>query len=148
VSDKTEKTGAIQSARFRPGQSGNPAGKPKGARNATTIALESLLDGQAEALTQKAVELAMSGDITALRICIDRILPPRKDRPVRFTLPPIASAKDAASTMSSVLSAVAAGELTPAEASEISKIIDTYVRAVETSELATRLDRLEKVTSR
>jgi hypothetical protein len=67
---------------------------------------------------------------------------------VRFTLPPIESAKDAASTMSSVLSAVAAGELTPAEASEISKIIDTYVRAVETSELAIRLDRLEKVTSR
>ena len=148
MSGSSEKSGAKQDTRFKPGQSGNPAGKPKGARNATTVALENLLDGQAEALTQKAVELALSGDITALRICIDRILPPRKDRPVRFTLPPIASAKDAASTMSAVLSAVAAGELTPAEASEISKIIDTYVRAVETSKLATRLDRLEKVTSR
>jgi hypothetical protein len=112
----------IQGARFRPAQSGNPAGKPKDARNATMIALEGLLDRQAEALTQKALELTLAGDIAALRLCIDRILPPRKDRPVRFTLPPIESAKDAASTMSSVLKAVAAGELTPAEASEISKI--------------------------
>ena len=63
---------------FRPGQSGNPNGRPKGSRNAATLALESLLDGEAEALTRKAVELALAGDIAALRLCLDRILPPRK----------------------------------------------------------------------
>ena len=81
-----ERTGRKQAdTRFKPGQSGNPDGRPKGARNATTLALEALLDGQANALTQKAIDLALTGDMAALRLCLDRILPPRKDRPVMFT---------------------------------------------------------------
>ncbi len=55
--------------------------------NATTLALEALLDGQASALTQKAINLALAGDMAALRLCLDRILPPRKDSPVAFELP-------------------------------------------------------------
>ena len=66
---------------FKRGQSGNPAGKPKGTRNATTLALEALLDGQASALTQKAINLTLAGDMAALRLCLDRILPPRKTAP-------------------------------------------------------------------
>jgi hypothetical protein len=132
---------------FMKGASGNPNGRPKGSRNATTLALESLLDGEAEALTRKAVEMGLAGDITALRLCLDRILPPRKDRPVTFTLPEIKSAQDAASVVSAVLTAVAAGELTPTDAAEIGKLIDSYVRAFETAELAERLERLERLNS-
>jgi hypothetical protein len=132
---------------FQKGQSGNPHGRPKGSRNATTLALETLLNGQAIALTQKAIDLALAGDMAALRLCLDRILPTQKDRPVTFTLPPINSAQDAAATVSAVLSAVAGGELTPAEAGEISKLIEAYVKAFETAELAERLDRLERMTS-
>src|SRR5687768_16932362 len=78
-----ENTAGKQRGRpFQKGQSGNPDGRPKGSRNATTLAVESLLDGEAEALTRKAVELAIAGDIAALRLCLDRVLPPRKDRPV------------------------------------------------------------------
>ena len=84
------------------------------------IALETFLDGQAIALTQKAIDLALAGDMTAIRLCLDRVLPPRKDRPVTFALPPIESAQDAAATVSAVLEAVAAGEITPADAGEIS----------------------------
>ena len=58
---------------FQPGQSGNPAGKPKGARNKTTLAVEALLDGEAEALTRKAIERALEGDSVALRLCLERI---------------------------------------------------------------------------
>src|SRR5262249_49446834 len=65
--------------RGRPFKPGN-AGRPKGARNRTTVAAEALLDGQAEALTRKAIERALGGDILALRICLDRILPARRDR--------------------------------------------------------------------
>src|SRR5450631_2561963 len=83
----TEKTVPKQLTPFKPGQSGNPSGRPKGSRNATTLALESLLDGQATALTQKAIDLALAGDMAALRICMDRILPPRKDRPIAFDSP-------------------------------------------------------------
>ena len=82
-----------------------------------------------------------------LRLCLDRILSPRKDRPVTFTLPWITSAQDAAKTISAVLTAVAVGELTPAEAGEISRLIEAYVKAFETAELAERLERLERMTS-
>ena len=131
---------------FKKGTSGNPNGRPRGSRNATTLALEALLDGQANALTQKAIDLALGGDMAALRLCLDRILPPRKDRPVSFTLPTINSAQDAAAVVSSVLAAVAAGELTPVDAAEVGKLIDSYVKAYETAELAERLERLEGMT--
>lgn len=132
---------------FEKGQSGNPAGRSKGSRNATTVALENLLDGQAEALTNKAVEMALNGDMAALRLCMDRILPPRKDRPVTFNLPSINSAGDAAAVTSAVLSAVANGEITPADAGEIGKLVEVYVKAFETAELAERLERLERMTA-
>jgi hypothetical protein len=68
--------------RFQPGVSGNPAGRPKGAKNKSTLAAEALLDGEAEALTRKAVEMALRGDTVALRLCLERLMPPRRDRPV------------------------------------------------------------------
>jgi hypothetical protein len=71
VTAKPEKTDGKQKTRFKPGQSGNPNGRPNGARNATTIAIEELLDGEAEALTRKAIELAKAGDMQALRLCMD-----------------------------------------------------------------------------
>ena len=72
---------------FRPGQSGNPRGRPQGSRHKTSMAIDALLDGDAERLTRKAIEMALSGDGTAMRLCLDRIAPARKDRPVPFTLP-------------------------------------------------------------
>ena len=79
---------------FEPGRSGNPAGKPKGSRNVTTLAVEALLDGEADALTRKAIELARAGDMQALKLCMDRIVPPRRDRPVSFMLPKIEGPAD------------------------------------------------------
>jgi len=142
--DHPENTDPKQDTRFQPGQSGNPAGRPKGSRNKATLALERLLDGQAEALTQKAIELALSGDIPALRLCLDRILPPRKDRPVLFELPAINGAEDAKVASAAVLAAVSVGSLTPSEAAEVSKLIDAYVKAIEVTEVLARLDKLEQ----
>ena len=129
---------------FKPGQSGNPAGKRPGTRNRATRALEALLDGEAEALTRKAVELALGGDITALRLCLDRILPPRKDRPVSFELPAINGAEDARAASAAVLAAVSVGSLTPSEAAEVGKLIDAYVKAIEVTEVLARLEKLEQ----
>ena len=72
------------------------AGRPKGARNRTTQAVLALLEGEAEALSRKAVEMALAGDSVALRLCLDRLAPPRKDSPVQFPLPRMKSARDAA----------------------------------------------------
>ena len=143
----TDNTGGKQAThRFKPGKSGNPDGRPKGSRNATTLALETLLDGQAHALTQKAIELALTGDMAALRLCLDRILPPRKDRPVTFDFPLITNAAEAAGTMAAVLAAVSTGQITPAEASDVGKLVESYVKAVEAADLSARIERLERMT--
>jgi hypothetical protein len=145
---KSDNTGKRQDTRFKPGQSGNPNGRPKGSLNATTLAAQALLDGEAEILTRKAIELAKGGDLTALRLCMDRLLPPRKDRPVSLDLPRIDSARDVPKAISALLAAVAAGELTPSDAGEVTKLLDAYARAVEISELAERVDNLEKMAAR
>ena len=118
--------------RFQKGRSGNPNGRPKGSRNRTTVACETLLEEEAGALTRKAVQMAKDGDTVALRLCLDRIYPPRKDRPVKFAIPPINSPRDAADIAVVVAKAVAAGDMTPNEASEFAKVIDTYVKAFHT----------------
>src|SRR5215203_1967055 len=127
--------------RGKPFDRGN-AGRPKGSRNKATLALEALLEGEGEALARKAVELALAGDITALRLCLDRILPARKDRPVSFEMPIIARPEDAKAASAALLAAVAAGSLTPSEAAEVVKLVDFCLKAIETTEVVARLNKL------
>ena len=104
----------VAKTRGRPFEPGNP-GRPKASRNKATLAAEALLDGEAEALTRKAIELALAGDVTALRLCWDRIVPARKDRPVTFALPDLQQANDAVTASAAIVEAVAHGDLTPSE---------------------------------
>ena len=130
TSAKTEK----QQNRFRRGVSGNPAGRPKGARNKTTMAAQALLDGEGEKLTRKAIEMANAGDTVALRLCLDRIIPTRRERVVTLDLPDIVDA-DVAPALAAIIKATASGELTPTEAKSLSDMIAAYatVRALKTS---------------
>ena len=121
---------------------GNP-GRPKGARHKTTRAVEELLQGEAEGLTRKAVEMALEGDTTALRLCLDRIAPPRKDAPVSFSLPTIETAEDAASAARAILNAVAVGEVTPLEAASVMAVVEQFRRTLETTEIEARIAALE-----
>jgi len=122
---------------------GNP-GKPKGARHKATLAALELLDGEAEALTRKAVELALAGDTTALKICLDRLAPPRKDAPVKVDLPDLQNAADSAAAISTIISAVASGELTPGEGAAMTALIEAHRRTLEFTELETRLAAMEE----
>jgi len=88
--------------RFVKGQSGNPAGRAAGCRNKATRIAEALLDDDVEALTRKAVALALDGDPTAMRLCFDRIIAPRRARPVHLDLPPIVEAADIANAMGAI----------------------------------------------
>ena len=133
---------------FKPGRSGNPSGKPRGTRNKTTLAIEVLLDGEAQAITRKAIEMAKAGDGTAMRLVIERLIAPRRDREVPFALAKVQSPSDALGAAISVLEAVAAGKLTPSEAAELSKIIDSFVRVAEAADLAQRIRRLEELAER
>lgn len=121
---------------------GNP-GKPKGSRHRATRAVQHLLDGEAQAITQKAVAMALEGDSAALRLCLERIVPPRRDSPVTFSLPPMTTAQDAAKAAASVLASVADGELTPAEGAHVMALVETYRRTLETTELESRIAALE-----
>ena len=129
---------------FEQGRSGNPAGRPKGARNRSTQALETILNGESEALTRRAIELALDGDTVALRMCMDRLLPVRKDRPITFELPEIETAADLTKATQALLEGVANGEITPGEAAELSKLVEAHVKAIEAVDLATRLSTLEQ----
>ncbi len=122
---------------------GNP-GRPKGSRHKTTLAIQALLDGEGEALTRKAIDMALAGDTTALRLCLERLAPPRKDAPVRFDLPPMESAASASAAMGAILASVASGELTPSEATGIAGLVEAYRKALETTELETRIKALEE----
>ena len=121
---------------------GNP-GKPKGARHRVTRAAEEMLDGEAEALTRKAIDLALCGDPMALRLCLERILPPRKERPVDIVLPVLTGPKDAMAVSAALLAAVAAGEIAPGEASVVGRLVELHLRAVEAHDLEARLAALE-----
>jgi Family of unknown function (DUF5681) len=123
--------------------SGNP-GKPKGARHRATQAVAALLDGEAEALSRKAVDMALDGDGAALRLCLERIAPSRKDAPVSFALSPMTCAEDAARAAGAVLDAVATGDLTPTEGAAIMGLVEAYRRTLETTELEDRLAALEE----
>ena len=133
---------------FKPGKSGNPKGKPKGTRHKATLAAQSLLDGEATALSRKVVELALEGDTTALRLCLERIAPPRKDAPLRINLPELHTAADAVGALRAIVAAVAIGELTPSEGAALTGLVEAHRRALETGELEARLaameERLEK----
>src|SRR5882762_3798883 len=112
----------IRGRPFAKGQSGNPAGRRRGSKNRRTLAARELLDGEAGALTRKAVDMAMSGDATTMRLCLERILAPRREPEVRFDLPPIRDAGDISGAMAAVMRALARGSITPSEAGKIGRL--------------------------
>jgi hypothetical protein len=105
--------------------------------------MQNLLADDAEAIGRKAIEMAKAGDLAAIRLCMDRLAPARKDEPVAFELPPIEKAADSVAATASIVAAVAAGELTPSQAAELSKVIDVYLRALENKGFDERLTKLE-----
>jgi hypothetical protein len=145
MSDNSEvkQTEGAKPWQFQPGQSGNPAGKPKGARSAVTLAAEVLLEGEAETLTRKAIELAKAGDMVAMRLCLERIMPARKSRNVSFALPAVESAADLVPAFSAVVAAMAAGELAPDEAVTVAGVLEMKRKAIETVDIERRLAAIE-----
>ena len=130
--------------RYVKGQSGNPLGRPVGARHKTTLSIEALLEGEAEAITRKAIEAAKDGDMIAIRLVLDRIAPARRDRTIGFNLPPLMSSEDAVSAMALILAGVADGELTPSEANDLSRMVDAFTKAIEANDLSSRILALEQ----
>ena len=125
--------------RFGPGNSG----RPQGARNRLTVFLESVLEGEAEALTRQAIDLARNGDVGALRLCLQRLIPARRDLPVQFDLPELVTLDDAERASSAVLAAVANGELTPGQGESVMRLLSAHRQMAEAGAIERRLDALE-----
>ena len=85
----------------------------------------------------------MRGDPMALRLCLERMLPPCRERAVKFALPPIESPADIAAAMKAVTAALAEGTITPGEAGRIAAMVDTFIQAIETSDFERRLQSVE-----
>jgi len=121
---------------------GNP-GKPRGSRNKATQAVQGLLDASSGQLAQKAIELGLEGDIAALRLCLERICPPRKDISVPFALPDIKNAEGAARGARAIIEAVSVGDLTPVEGASVMGLIDSFRKTLELTEFEARISKLE-----
>jgi hypothetical protein len=133
--------------RFKPGVSGNPKGKPKGARHRATLAALALLQGEAEALTRVAIDAALAGDLTALKLCLDRIIPPTKDHPIDIKLPKMTTVADLPGFTGALLDAVSSGKLGPSEAEKLCMIVTAHREAIQLSDFEQRIVELESAAN-
>lgn len=147
MTDTPENAGKKQDGKFKPGHSGNPAGKLPGTRNKVTLAIEKLIGDQHAELTKAAIDKALEGDTTALRLCLDRLAPARKDNPVSIDLPPVKTVQDAIGASEAIMGAVSRGEITPDEAGRVMALLHTHKQLVETGDIEKRLEVLEQKQS-
>jgi hypothetical protein len=130
---------------FKKGQSGNPKGRPKGSLNKATLAAQALFQEEAEALVAKAVEMALQGDRACLRLCIDRLIPARKDLPLPPGFPKIGGSADLPHFFAAVAARFEEGEITPSEAKALKELAESYRKLIEMAELEPRVTELEEM---
>jgi hypothetical protein len=139
-----ENTGGKQrGAPFQKGRSGNPKGKPIGARHKATVLAEKLMQDDAKAIVAAVLTAAKAGDMTAARLVLDRIAPVRRGRPVCLDLPKIETASEVAAAMAALVLAMASGEVTPEEAATVASVFEVRRKALETEEFERRLNEIE-----
>jgi hypothetical protein len=115
---------------FEKGQSGNPNGRPKGALNKATLAAQQLLDSEAQEITRKVIELAKQGNPMALKLCLERLLPRRKDRLISLNLPEVKTQSDVPQALKAILAAVSQGTITPSEADILAGLVEAAQKAI------------------
>lgn len=133
-----------QDGKFRPGQSGNPRGRPRRARSRSTEIAEQLLDGDAEAIVSKAIDMAKKGDGPVLRALLALIVPPQRARPMLFEFPRLREAGDVMKTFDAIAEALARGDLSEPEMKTLVAYLETFLSALNAVDYEARLAALEE----
>jgi hypothetical protein len=134
---------------FTKGQSGNPSGRPVGSRHKVSLLVEGLIDQRAEDIAAVVLRNAIEGgDPILLRALLDRLAPPRKERPLTVDLPRLQSPQDAPGVIASLLEKVANGELAPGEAHGVAGLLEQYRRQSELADIEARLKALEEANAK
>jgi hypothetical protein len=131
------------STAWAPGQSGNPAGKKPGTRNRATAIAEAVLEKDVEAIAKVVTKAAKGGDLQAARLVLERLVPPRRERPLSIDLPDVTTTADVAKAQAAILAHVGAGDILPSEATALSAIVEQRRKALESEELERRIAALE-----
>jgi hypothetical protein len=139
-----EERGRVRGRPFVRGSSGNPAGRPVGARNRSTVAMQALFEGEAEAIGRKAIDLALAGDPVALRLVVERLLSPARERTIGVPMPELKTPADLPAAVAQLLRHVAAGELTPSEGERLTGLLGAWRQSVELVDLSKRIAALEE----
>lgn len=130
-------------SKFQKGQSGNPAGRPRGSKNRSTLLAMAALEGELDAVVRKVIDAAKAGDMTAARLVVDKLIPAAKERPLNISLPVITDAAGCANAQAQIIATVAAGDLLPGEGEALASLIEHHRRAIETTDITRRLEALE-----
>lgn len=125
--DKTDE----KQGKFRKGKSGNPMGRPLGIRNKATLAAEALFEGEIEEICRKTIEEAKRGNIQAIKLVLDRVLPPKKEACVFIDLPAMKTGSDILEAIHRVTQAISRGKLSPTEGDCLTRIIERQAKAIE-----------------
>lgn len=134
---------AARPGAWKPGQSGNPRGKPKGVRNKSTRMVLALMERGAADITRAIIDAARNGDIAAARLVLERLAPPARERSITLDLPDTSTAMGVSQAQQVVLEAVGAGELLPGEGTTLAGILESRRKALEMQELERRVSELE-----
>jgi hypothetical protein len=129
--------------KFKSGVSGNPKGRTPGTRNRSTMAAFETLRANAGALSQLAIDLAMAGDVSCLKICLDKLLPQCRDAPIEIKLPQIVTVADLPQFTSALLDAVSVGLLQPSEAEKLCKVVQAHKDSILIADFESRIAELE-----
>jgi hypothetical protein len=128
-------------ARFKPGESGNPRGRPRGSSKVSKY--RAMLEPHADAVIEAVVQKALDGDVAAMRLILERLVPSLKSRDLPSPLPALDSGTSLAQQGYAVLAEVSAGRLTPSEASSLLKALGDQAKVIEITDLIKRVEALE-----
>ncbi|MFO7703565.1 MAG: DUF5681 domain-containing protein [Halopseudomonas sp.] len=132
---------------WRPGQSGNPAGRRPGSRNKATLLALSLMEDAAGEITQAVIDAARTGDLTAAKLVLERLAPPLRERPISIELPDISTTEGISNAQQFIIEAVGKGELLPGEGSTLATLVENRRKALETEDMERRLTDVEEQQS-